>query len=209
PLGFVAGAPRALPALTWLGLTCAGVGVAVRVLRPGELVARWLVVAGAALFLIGALWPHDDIARVLPEELAALHPPWQPASGTILGTAWDGLGVGALVAVVSAWWLAPVALLPLVTLLTWRRPTGLWDGAGHWLRLLGAAVAMWLPLACALLAFNLMGWDAPRDLADLVLGRIRLALYATAATLWVVGGATAAILVWRDSQGRDAGGPTA
>ena len=48
-------APRALPALTWLGLTCAGVGVAVRVLRPGELVARWLVVAGAALFLIGAL----------------------------------------------------------------------------------------------------------------------------------------------------------
>ena len=54
-----------------------------------------------------------------------------------------------------------------------------------------------------------MGWDAPRDLADLVLGRIRLALYATAATLWVVGGATAAILVWRDSQVRDAGGPTA
>src|SRR5207248_9667315 len=86
PLGDVAYTATELPVATLLGLAIGATGVCLRVLRPTDKIAPWLVVAGAVIYIGGALLPHDAIDDRLPFELH------EGTDGSILGVASDAAG---------------------------------------------------------------------------------------------------------------------
>lgn len=210
PLGASAWTPTSLPVLTWLGVATAGVGVSLRILRPTDPWARWIVVAGAAIWLLGGLVPHDDVGPLLLGEMRWVCNAPGGCEGSVHGTAWDAVGLHALVQFLGLALLLPLVLLPLAALLAFRRPTGLWDTAGNTLRAVGFGIVLWLPLVFAIAAFNVWGWPDGRvrvpdhgwiafdDFSRaLLLGRIRLTLLSAGAILWLTAGATALVVLGR------------
>lgn len=205
PFGHAAGAASSLPVLTWGGVLVAAIGVSIRILRPGDPFAKWFVLTGAIGYVVGGLLPHDDVSPLVPLEYQAMAPLGR-LDGSILGLAWDATS-DAFTLVHAAIALLPVALLPLATALAFRRPSGVWDGAGHVLRGVGIAIVLWLPLGHLLGIVNAWGWPAgvyfdgqrsvPMDVLThgLVLGRVRLLLLSLGASLWLTCGASA-LWVW-------------
>jgi hypothetical protein len=186
PFGAVAMTATRLPALVWLGVAVAAVGVAVRVLRPIDPYAAGTIAVGTLLFVVGGLLPHESVHELMPLEFGFL-----PA-GTergVIGAAWDGLAFGPL-ALSSAMQLVPLVMLPLATALAFRRPAGLWDAPGNALRALGVAIVLWLPLVFAVAAVD-----------HAFLPRARLAVLAAGAMLALTAG-TAALYIIARGNGR-------
>ena len=52
----------------WFGASIAGAGLIIRILRRRDPYARWIVVGGAALAVIGMLVPYTDSRVALPAE---------------------------------------------------------------------------------------------------------------------------------------------
>ena len=200
PFGEEAWMTHELPWLLWLGALTAGVGICLRVVRPGDPAAAWIVLAGTVVFVVGGLLPFDDVAAQLPIEFVALSRRGA-LDGSVLGLGWDALDAGTLLFALGAITLLPVLALPAATLLAFRRPAGLWDAPGNTLRLLGTLVVLWIPLWYGIAAFNLFGWQND----DLPFRqRIQLAVLAAGAVLWVTAGAVALVIQLRGRSPRTA-----
>jgi len=182
PFGREAGTAIALPLLPWLAVALAGIGVAIRVVRPSDPFAAPLVAIGAVVFVVGGLLPHRDVLDLLPAEFRFLH---GSTGRSLFATCWDALEVGQLVPDACAQ-LAPLVLLPLAAVLAFRRPAGLWDAPGNALRFLGIAIVLWLPAVFALAAVDHAFWP-----------RARVSLLATGAMLSLTAGATAVYAIAR------------
>jgi hypothetical protein len=190
PFGEGAATATDVPVLLWLGAVTAGVGVCLRVVRPNDPAAAWIVLGGTVTFVVGGLLPFGDVSAQLPFEFLAMAGR-EGLDGSILGLSYDALGAGTLLFSLGLVVLAAAAALPLATLLAFRRPAGLWDAPGNALRALGTFVVLWIPLTYATAAFNLSGWVAEglpyRQ-------RIQLAVLAAGAVLWVTAGAVALLV---------------
>lgn len=193
PFGEGAATATQLPVLLWLGAATAGVGVCLRVVRPTDPVAAYVVLAGTIVFVIGGLLPFGEIGAQLPHEfqMLALR---GPLDGSILGLSWDALDGGTLLFALGAVMLLPVLALPAATVLAFRRPAGLWDAPGNALRALGTLIVLWIPLTYAAAAFNLSGWQ---NEGLPYRQRIQLAVLAAGAVLWLTAGAVALVLELR------------
>jgi hypothetical protein len=195
PFGADAMTPFELPIATWLGLAVGAVGITVRVLRPTDPAAPWILVAAAAIYLGGGLLPHDDVDPLLPVELqvvGGLH-----SDGAVLSRAVDGLGDGMLFLPALSL-LVPGAMLAIAALLAFRQPEGVWDRSGLPLRLLGMAIVLAIPLAYAFDGFNLLGFRfQDGEHPHVVVMRLRLAMLSAGAALWLAAGGAAALLIAR------------
>jgi hypothetical protein len=206
PFGKYARTATELPLLTWLGVAIAGIGVSMRVLLPRDPAAPFIAVGGAALFLVGGLLPHDELDPLVPIEMRGTD------AESLLGAAYDAvdskIGSVLLLGLVQ---LAPIALLSLGAALSFRRPTGLWDGTGNVLRIFALAIVLWLPVSFVVAAFNILGppptppGEKPPEYViiegethrvtdvtrALLLGRARLAVLSAGAMFWLTAGAAA------------------
>jgi len=147
-------------------------------LRPLDKIAPWLVVAGAVVYIGGALLPHDSIDDLLPFELH------EGKDGSILGVASDAAGADLAHSVLGVILLAPAALLPIAALLAFRQPRDLWDPSGNPLRVIGTVLVLGPGLYFLALAL-----DADYAPAGVFPARCHLALLATGAMLWLAAGA--------------------
>lgn len=201
PLGFpkmgeFAGTPTHTLWLPWFGTAIAAAGVVLRVLRRKDPYARWIIVGGAVLVLIGMVLPHGDARGFLPFEFRLyVHRKDLADSGLI--SAWlEGYDSDSMVRFLSLWHLFELVLLGLAVAFAMRPSTGPWDSAGLVLRPLGFVLVFHLTLTLALYAFNVMAWSAGREVyrnwddavTALFAGRGRLALLSVPAMMWLVSG---------------------
>lgn len=213
PLALGAGAPRSLPWLEWAGALVAGVGVAVRVLRPLDRNARWLIVGGLALAVIGLVIPFDDASTHLPIEYPLYISDDKLAHASLFDANATALSRDFTVRFISLWHLALPAAIALAGVLAWRRPQGPWDTKATGLRPLGAVIVLYVALSFALYAFNMVGGNLPGEyvvlyghevsldafLRAVFAGRAHLALVTLGASAWIVGGGAALFLRYAPS----------
>lgn len=198
PFGELAGTATELPVLEWFGVAIAGVGIAIRVLRPTDPHAAWVIAAGGLLFVTGSLLPSDDVSARLPLELRLLSWNGEEPDGSTIAIAFDALDGGGFLFTVGAAMLVPVVAIPVATMLAFRRPAGVWDAPGNTLRAIGTATVLWLPLVHGMALFNVIGWPGGGEEADrLTFGRARLLLLSTGAMLYLTAGATALYVAFR------------
>jgi hypothetical protein len=213
-LGEFAATPTNMSYIATLGLLTAGVGVTIRMLMPQESGARWAMLAGATIFVIGLLIPAGDMSTRLPVEFqfrpSQLHlnfddaMPLKTIAGGLKKIHWDEgelwnskprSGFVVEVLFLALWLLLPLIALPAVCALGWRRVQGVWDRTGHALRPLAWLVVLYLPLTYALYTFNATGWSDERA-HSVMYGRFRLFLIVIPFALWAQFG-SAAVLVDR------------
>lgn len=192
PLGDIAYTSVELPIATWLGIAIGGTGIVLRVLRSSDPIAPWLIVAGAAIYIGGALIPHDEIDALLPYELRQ-----GKGDGSVLGVASDAVGADLAHALLGAILLAPVALLPIAALLAFRKPQDLWDPSGNALRVIGTVIVLGPGIFFLTLAL-----DADNAPPGVFMARTHLALLVSGAMLWLAAGAAAAIAGLRAGSNR-------
>jgi hypothetical protein len=223
PITFGAGAPSSLPWLEWGGAMVAAIGVTVRILRPLDRNARWLVLAGLALTIVGLVIPWDDAGRHLPIEYPLYIADAKLAHVSLLDANLTGLSHDFSVRFLSLWHLALPAALALALALSWRRPQGPWDTKATGLRPLGAAIVLYVGLSFVLYAFNLVGGNLPGEVVYLYdhavstdaflravfAGRAHLALVTLGASAWLVGGGAALFLRYAPSGSSGGAAPTA
>ncbi|HTJ45876.1 MAG TPA: hypothetical protein VL463_27420 [Kofleriaceae bacterium] len=208
PLAPGAGAAPSSPWLCWAGALVAGVGVAVRVLRPLDRNARWVIAGGFALALIGLFIPFEDSSTHLPIEYALYIADEKLAHKSLWDANLVGLGHDFSVRFLSLWHLAlPVAIAGAFAL-AWRRPQGPWDTKATGLRPLGAVIVLYVAISFVLYAFNLVGGNLPGEYVvmygrgvdmdafqrAIFAGRAHLALVTLGASAWIVGGGAALLL---------------
>ena len=196
PFGEGAWTNTNLPVLLWLGAAIGGVGACLRVVRPTDPAAAYIVLVGTIVFVVGGLLPFGDIGGQLPKELEGLARGGE-LDGSVLTLALEALNAGTLFFALGAVYLLPVLALPAATVLAFRRPAGLWDAPGNALRALGTLIVLWIPLSYGVAAFNLFGWtfnELPYR------QRIQLSVLAAGAVLWLTAGAVALIVRARSTR---------
>ena len=157
PLGRSCALPERTLWLLWIGYPLAAAGVAVRAMRPKDAHARWLVVGGAVLVVIGMLLPHTDARPYLPGEYVLTMHDRDLLDKSLLNVSLDGFDHHLVVRFLSIWHLFGMALVIAAALLTLPTPTGPWDSFGLILRPMGFALVFFIPLTMALYMINLMG----------------------------------------------------
>ncbi len=203
-----AGLPETGLLVPWLGAAIAGVGIAARLLRPLDRHARWVILAGGAVFAIGMLVPLDP--RNAPFECTWFQLSWEGPQARGLAAMMLALLDAANIEVqlVMLLQLAPFALIPLAFALAWRPPTGAWDRPAMALRPIGWVIVLFAVIAIAMLVFGATSytgfgggfeWDGRLVDGDafgraVIVGRLRLGLLAFGGLTWFVGGATALYL---------------
>jgi hypothetical protein len=111
PFGASCALPERTPWLVWLGMPIAAAGVAVRVMKPRDLHARWLVVGGAVLVIIGMLLPHTDARPSLPGEYVLYMRDTSLLDKSLLGASVDGFDQDVMVRFLSMWHLLGIGLV--------------------------------------------------------------------------------------------------
>jgi hypothetical protein len=200
-----AGMPETGFLLPWLGAAIAGIGITARLLRPLDRNARWVILAGAAVFAVGMLIPVGD--HNTPLECGGFMNIADRGSQAsrhvaVLGAAMVEIQLVAMVQ------LAPFALLPIAAALAWRAPSGAWDRPAMALRPIGWVIVLFAVVAVAAYVFAATSWAGfagSLELDDRIVsldqvatavtvGRVRLALLAFGGVTWLVGGGTALYL---------------
>jgi hypothetical protein len=195
PHGRYAFTPHTLITVTNLGMLVGGVGVAWRLLEPTSSEARWVLVAGAGLSLIGLLIPAGALWRQLPGEYRSYADllGFRVENATPLQAILGGLDRRAApILFLSLWAALPILVMPLAIGFAWPRPQGPWDKAAPVLRPLAYLILLYLPVAYALYAFNMLGWGSVGADATF-LPRARLILIAAPLALFAQLGALACV----------------
>lgn len=201
PLGAGCALPERTPWLVWLGLPLAGAGVVVRVMKPRDAHARWVVVGGAVLVVLGMLLPHTDARPSLPGEYVLYMKDDRLLDASLLGASLEGFDHDVMLRFLSMWHLLGVGLVVAAAGLCLPTPQGPWDSLGLALRPIGFVLAFYIPLTMALYTLNIMGWrgadyviwqDRYRDWDDftnaLFAGRARALVVSLPAAAWLVTG---------------------
>lgn len=202
-LGRFAGAPAAPLALAPITVTLAAAAVALRLHDPSSRRARIALAVATGLTLVAMLIPFDEAQRVLPIEVIFwLRDHEALDRSTSLGAYLEVWNSDPNVLFICAFGVAPLALLPAALALAWPAPSGVWDRHGMALRPIGWVLALYLPIAYLLAAFNLTGMEVPGLVStgeyvatyeDFVkttmMGRIKLAVLAAGFSLWAALGA--------------------
>lgn len=202
PLGDYGYAPTQAATLTTLGVVVAGVSIAARMLLPHSMPARWGLVAGGGLFLLGLLIPAGDLSARLPFEYLRYSDYLElEFEGTVpLIGLLKGIKPGASeVLFMSAWHLLPLFALPAAAIFAWRKPGGVWDKGGYALRPLAWVLVLYIPLTYALYTFMAVGGGAgglkaQQQLESALIGRARLGVISFALLLWAQFGLLAALI---------------
>ena len=201
PMGGHAGMTNATLWLPWFGTAVAGAGIALRVLRRKDPNARWIIVGGAVLVLLGMVLPHGDARMVLPGEFS-LYMRGRDLADTSLLNAWmEGFDNDSMVRFVSMWHLLELGLLGLAIVLAMRPSTGPWDSMGMGLRPLGVVLIFHLTITLVLYTLNVMGWSGASPVywreeyyrwsdftGGMFAGRARLTLLSAPALIWLTAG---------------------
>ena len=179
----------------WIGVAIAGAGVVIRVLRRRDPYARWIVVGGAAIVLIGMFLPYTDGRSALPGEFPMFMRDQDLLDKSIGGASYDGFDSDAMVRFLSLWHIALIGLCAAAAGFSIGMSRGPWDSAALVLRPLGWVLVFWVPATFALYTLNITGWKAEsmgvdRELWDrfttsLFAGRIRIAALAIPAAAWL------------------------
>jgi hypothetical protein len=197
PLGKFAGAPhKVLPVYT-IGLLCAGAALAIRMYNPRSRDARYAAIAAAVIVAIGMVIPVGDSHRALTIEF-----PFYVDSefgDMALASAYrKGMTHDMMVRMLSLFGLLPLIALPLAAALAWPTPRGVWDKYAVALRPLAWLAALYIPLAFAMMLFNVAGWSEFTSVVArgqwvtfdnfseaLLVGRARLVVLSLFLALWV------------------------
>lgn len=182
----------------WFGLPIAGAGVVVRILRRRDPYARWIVVGGAVIMLIGMLLPFTDGRTALPGEYSLFMGGKDLLDVSIAGASFDGFDYDAMVRFLSMWHLLAIGLAVGAATFALPMSKGPWDSPGLVLRPLGWVLVFWLPATFALYTLNIVGWHGAdwivwRDhyykwdpfTTALFAARIRVAVLAIPACAWL------------------------
>ena len=198
PLGKFAGAPYKLLPVYTVGLLCAGAALAMRMYNPRSRDARYAAIAAAVIVAIGMVIPVGESHRALAIEFPS-YADSEFGDMALASAYWKGLTRDMMVRMLSLYGLLPLIALPLAAALAWPTPRGVWDKYAVALRPLAWLAALYIPLAFALLVFNVDGWSeftslVARDQWDnfseaLLIGRARLVVLSLFLVLWVEIGA--------------------
>jgi hypothetical protein len=201
PLGRSCGLPEKTAWFVSIGYPLAAAGVAVRAMRPKDANARWLVVAGAVLVIIGMALPHTDARPHLAAEYQLVMHDRDLFDQSVLTASLDGFGHHLAVRFLSMWHLFGIGLVVAAAGLSIAAPKGPWDNFGLVLRPIGMALVFMIPLTTGLYMINIMGaptfdelygygryltWDEFSD--ALFAGRARMVVLTVPAAIWTAGG---------------------
>lgn len=201
PLGRSCGMPEKTAWFLSLGYPIAAAGVAVRAMKPRDQYARWLVVGGAVLVIIGMALPHTDARPHLPAEFQLVMHDRDLMDKSLLTASLAGFDHHLAVRFLSIWNLFGMALVAAAAGLTLASPKGPWDTFGLVLRPMGMALVFMIPLTVAFHMINIMGaptfdslvgygryltWDEFSD--ALFAGRARMVVLTVPAAMWTVTG---------------------
>ncbi len=201
PMGAHAGTTSHVLWLPWFGTAIVAAGIGLRVLRRKDPYARWIIVGGAVLTVLGMLLPQADARQVLPGEFS-LYLRGKELADTGLLSAWtEGFDNDSMVRFLSLWHLFELVLLGLAIVVAMRPSTGPWDSGGMILRPLGVALIFHLTITFALYTLNVMGWSGAVGVrwhdhnyewgdftSGMFAGRARLALLTLPTTMWLTTG---------------------
>lgn len=201
PLGATCALPERTPWMMWLGYPLAAAGVAVRAMRPRDPHARWLVVGGAVLVVVGMILPHTDARPSLPGEYVLYMRDANLLDRSLFGASIDGFEHNVMVRFLSIWHLLGLAAVVGAAALSIPSPRGPWDSLGLALRPLGFLLVFYIPLTLALYTVNVLGWNEfeylvwkgrayewDRFVDALFAGRARLLVVALPAAVWMAAG---------------------
>lgn len=201
PLGHSSGLPEKAWWFLWLGYPIAAAGVAVRAMKPRDLYARWLVVGGAVLVVVGMALPHTDARPYLPAEYPLVMKDRMLFDESILTASLAGFDHHLAVRFLSIWHLFGMLLVVAAAALSVLSPKGPWDTFGLVLRPMGMALVFMIPLTMAFYMINIMGsptfeyvygydtflsWDEFSD--ALFAGRARMVVLTLPAAMWTATG---------------------
>ena len=201
PMGIHAGTTDRALWLPWFGTAIAAAGIALRVLRRKDPYARWIIVGGAALVVVGMLIPHSDARAVLPAEFTFYIRGRDLVDTGLLSSWTEGFDNDSMVRFLSLWHLLEIVLLGVAVLFALKPSTGPWDSAGLVLRPIGVALIFHLTITLVLYTLNVMGWSGfdtaywhdqryPREAftSGMFASRARLALLSVPTALWLTAG---------------------
>ena len=201
PLGASCAMPERVPYLWWLGLAVTAGGIAIRVLRPRDLNARWFAVGGAVLVVVGMALPITDARAALPGEFAFFLRGGSLIDKSLAGAALDGFDDDIMVKFLSLWYLLSIPFALAGAALCLPAQKGAWDSLGLALRPIGWALVLYVPLTVLFCTVNIMGWKGGSLVAyqghdhawddfvgALFAGRARLVLVTAPAAAWLVTG---------------------
>jgi hypothetical protein len=201
PLGRSCGLPEKTAWFLALGYPIAAAGIAVRAMKPKDAYARWLVVGGAVLVIIGMALPHTDARPILPAEYQLVMKDRDLMDKSLLTASLAGFDHHLAVRFLSIWHLFGMLLVVAAAALTLATPKGPWDTFGLVLRPMGVALVFMIPLTTALYMINIMGaptfdevygygsyltWDEFSD--ALFAGRARMLVLTIPAAIWTATG---------------------
>jgi hypothetical protein len=201
PLGHSCGLPEHPWWFIWLGYPLAAAGVAVRVMKPRDPYARFLVVAGAVLVVVGMVLPHTDLRSYLPAEYVLVRHDTDLIDKSLFTASLEGFDHHLAIRFISMWHLFGMALVVAAAALTFPTPKGPWDTFGLVLRAMGIGLVFMIPLTMGLYMINIMGaptfdsvygygqyltWDEFSD--ALFAGRARTLVLTVPAAMWTATG---------------------
>jgi hypothetical protein len=185
----------------WFGCAIIGAGLIIRVLRRRDPFARWIILGGAVIVLIGLFFPYTDSRVALPAEFDLFLGGRDLADKSIVTAATEGFEGQPMVRFVSLWHLALIALVGVAVGFSLAMARGPWDSSGLVLRPLGYAIVFWLPASLALYIVNVMGfhgyeyarwndhyYEWEKFTTALFFGRARLLVATIPAAAWLTTG---------------------
>ena len=185
----------------WFGASIVGAGLIIRILRRRDPYARWIVVGGAALAVIGMLVPYTDSRVALPGEYTLFLRGRELIDSSVASASLEGFDAEPMVRFISLWHLGLFALVGLAAGFALSMSTGPWDRHGLVLRPIGWVSVFWLPASLALYTLNIMGWsgydwvrwdggyyDWDKFTTALFFGRVRLLIATIPAAAWLAVG---------------------
>ncbi|MBK9037437.1 MAG: hypothetical protein IPL61_40370 [Myxococcales bacterium] len=182
----------------WFGVAIMGAGLIIRILRRRDPYARWIVLGGAAIALIGMIVPFTDSRVALPAEYELFLRGRDLVDTSIASASSEGFEGAPMVRFISIWHLALFPLVGVAAGFALGMSKGPWDSSGLVLRPIGWALVFWLPASLALYTINIMGWhgydyarwngqyyDWEKFTTALFFGRARLLFVTIPAAAWL------------------------
>jgi hypothetical protein len=194
-LGELSASPAKFMPAIMLGGVVATWGLILRGFGPQSDSARRILIAGAAVTIVGFLIPMSDAQEAVPIELQFFLRE-EIGSAMPIAAYFKVLNRDPMVFFSSVYLLLPVFLLPLGAALSWAKPKEAWDTRSGIIRPITWIAILYAPIGYALFTFNLFGYEGSRVVVDsqvmawdtfssvALTGRFRMILLSAAFAAW-------------------------